>query len=115
MFHALLALTIASPHSAASPPSETNGVCDSPGNVSCACTSSATTSTPCRAASVATAASSSRVKIVPVGLCGLQSTNARAPAANASPSAPRSRCAEASSGTSTTCLLIERVTVKNGG
>ena len=71
--NALDAEASVTPCSAAAPPSETNGVCRTPGSVSEAWISSAITSTSYRSARAAIRPRSAALNTRPVGLCGLQS------------------------------------------
>ena len=100
------------------PPREetvSHGTNSTPGNTSGPWISSEITHAPCSSAAAAIATSSARVGTRPVGLCGLQSSSARAPAANAEAMPSTSRAPEASSGTSTTRRRACGMSTKYGG
>ena len=104
----------AKPRSRAASLASRNGVKPAPGRVSGAWISSASTQAPWRAADSASAASCSGAGIVPVGLCGLQSTIARAPAAKARSIPSTSSSRPPAIGTSTTLRPRSATSGKKG-
>ena len=98
---------------------DTNGTWAAPGSASGAWISSEITVTLCRFASSAMRFTCSALSTRPVGLCGLQSRYARAPALNDASSASRSRSqpppGTCASGESTTRRPTSLMVIANGG
>jgi hypothetical protein len=109
---ALEALTTAT---ASRSPAPRYGANVAPGSVSGAWISSLTTTAPCGRTTSSSAWSSAAVQTRPVGLCGLDSSTALAPAPSAASMPGRSSPPPASSGTSTTTRPCSTGTWKKGG
>ncbi len=106
--------TRAIPRAAAASETVRKGTCSAPGRVIGAWISSARIQASCSAASAASASSSARDATDPVGLCGLQRSIARAPAANAPRDAVEVEIAPPASGTSTISQPASGTRLKNG-